>query len=152
MSPLKRFFLIDGLIFQWNLYLCPCPNRIFSTLIPSGVRMVLSFENTYNFFSFCLVFCSFNRTFASLKHRWSQGISTLCIYQNKESTPTYLVHISNISSKDLQLIKYRAPMEQAYNKVVSPIHVRYLYGRCPVYVRYRSGQVPDKWRTYSGQR
>jgi len=56
MSPLKRFFLIDGLIFQWNLYLCPCPNRIFSTLIPSGVRMVLSFENTYNFFLFVWFF------------------------------------------------------------------------------------------------
>ena len=61
-----------------------------------------------------------------------QGISTLCLYQNKGSTPTYLVHISNISSKDLQLIKYRAPMEQAYNKVVSPIHVRYLSGICSV--------------------
>ena len=81
-----------------------------------------------------------------------QGISTLCLYQNKGSTPTYLVHISNISSKDLQLIKYRASMEQAYNKVVSPIHVRYLYGRCPVYIRYRSGHVPNKCRTYSGQR
>ena len=81
-----------------------------------------------------------------------QGISTLCLYQNKGSTPTYLVHISNISSKDLQLIKYRASMEQAYNKVVSPIHVRYLSGICPVYVRYKSGHVPNKCRTYSGQR
>ena len=81
-----------------------------------------------------------------------QGISTLCLYQNKGSTPTYLVHISNISSKDLQLIKYRAPMEQAYNKVASPIHVRYLSGICPVYVRYKSGQVPNKCRTYTGQR
>ena len=43
-------------------------------------------------------------------------------------------------------------MEQAYNKAVSPIHVRYLYGRYPVYVRYKSGHVPDKYRTYSGQR
>ena len=43
-------------------------------------------------------------------------------------------------------------MEQAYNKAVSPIHVRYLYVRCPVYVRYKSGQVPNKCRTYSGQR
>ena len=43
-------------------------------------------------------------------------------------------------------------MEQAHNKAVSPIHVRYLYGRCPVYVRYKSGHVPDKYRTYSGQR
>ena len=43
-------------------------------------------------------------------------------------------------------------MEQAYNKAVSPIYVRYLYGRCPVYVRYESGHVPDKYRTYSGQR
>ena len=40
-------------------------------------------------------------------------------------------------------------MEQAYNKAVSPIHVRYLYGRCPVDVRYKSGHVPDKYRTYS---
>ena len=76
-----------------------------------------------------------------------QGISTLCLYQNKGSTPTYLVHISNISSKDLQLIKYRASMEQAYNKVVSPIHVRYLSGICPVYVRYMFGIKADKYRT-----
>ena len=26
MSPRKRFFLIDGLIFQWNLYLCELNN------------------------------------------------------------------------------------------------------------------------------
>ena len=58
----------------------------------------------------------------------------------------------DISSKDLQNINNRAPMEQAYNKAVSPIHVRYLYVRCPVYVRYKSGQVPNKCRTYSGQR
>ena len=32
-------------------------------------------------------------------------------------------------------------MEQAYNKAVSPIHVR-----------YKSGHVPDKYLTYSGQR
>ena len=64
----------------------------------------------------------------------------------------YLVHISNISSKDLQLIKYRAPMEQAYNKAVSPIHVRYLYGRFPVYVRYKSGHVQYMCRTFSRQR
>ena len=72
-----------------------------------------------------------------------QGISTLCLYQNKGSTPTYLVHISSISSKDLQHIKYRAPMEQAYNKVVSPIHVWYLSGRCPVLKRTSTGQVPN---------
>ena len=68
------------------------------------------------------------------------------------SATAYLVHISNISSKDLQNINNSAPMEQAYNKAVSPIHVRYLYGRCTVDVRYESGHVPDKYRTYSGQR
>lgn len=72
--------------------------------------------------------------------------------KKKGSTPRYLVHISNISSKDLQNINNSAPMEQAYNKAVSPIHVRYLYGRCTVDVRYESGHVPDKYRTYSGQR
>ena len=72
-----------------------------------------------------------------------QGISTLCLYQNKGSTPTYLVHISNISSKDLQLIKYRASMEQAYNKVVSPIHVRYLSGICSVKKRTSTEQVTN---------
>lgn len=68
---------------------------------------------------------------------------------------SYFLHLTSylfISSKDLQNINNRAPMEQAYNKAVSPIHVRYLYGICPVYVRYKSGHVPDKCRTYSGQR
>ena len=72
-----------------------------------------------------------------------QGISTLCLYQNKGSTPTYLVHISNISSKDLQNINNRAPMEQAYNKVAFPIHVRYFYGICPVQKRTSTEQVPN---------
>jgi len=34
MSPLKRFFLIDGLIFQWNLYLCPCPRHKYIMSLP----------------------------------------------------------------------------------------------------------------------
>ena len=39
-------------------------------------------------------------------------------FRQQKRTPTYLVHISNISSKDLQNINNRAPMEQAYNKAV----------------------------------
>ena len=38
-------------------------------------------------------------------------------------------------------------MEQAYNKAVSPIHVRYMSGTCPLYVRYMSGIKADMYRT-----
>ena len=33
--------------------------------------------------------------------------------------------------------------KQAYNKAVSPIHVRYLYGICPVLKRTSTGQVTN---------
>ena len=105
----------------------------------SVIRYYRSKIQTKIYFPFCLIFCTFNRTFVSLKPKHKYIVSI----KKKGSTPTYLVHISNISSKDLQNINNRAPMEQAYNKAVSPIHVRYLYGRCPVDVRYKSGQVPD---------
>ena len=60
MGSRKRFFLIEGFYFNGictfdfsgfslNYQLS---NRIFSTLIPSGVRMVLSFENTNKIFFF----------------------------------------------------------------------------------------------------
>ncbi len=55
-----------------------------------------------------------------------QGINTFCLYHNKG----------------------RTPMNQANNKVIAHIHVRYMSGICPVLVRYMSAFLPDIYRTY----
>ena len=51
----------------------------------------------------------------------SLGINTFCLYHNKG----------------------RIPMNQANNKIIAHIHVRYMSGTCPVYVRFFTGHIPD---------
>ena len=52
----------------------------------------------------------------------SLGINTFCLYHNKG----------------------RTPMNQANNKTIAPIHVRYMSGL----VRYMYAFIPDIYRTY----
>ena len=111
----------------------------------SVIRYYRSKIQTKIYFPFCLVFCTFNRTFVSLKpkHKYMMFQS-----KRKEALQriwyislTFQVKISKISI-----------IEPQWNKHITRQNLQFMSGTCTVDVRYKSGHVPDKYRTYSGQR
>lgn len=111
----------------------------------SVIRYYRSKIQTKIYFPFCLVFCTFNRTFVSLKpkHKYMMFQS-----KRKEALQriwyislTFQVKISKISI-----------IEPQWNKHITRQYLQFMSGTCTVDVRYMSGIKADKYRTYSGQR
>ena len=109
----------------------------------SVIRYYRSKIQTKIYYPFCLVFCTFNRTFVSLKpkHKYMMFLSKRkeALRRIQYISLTFQVKISKISI-----------IQPQWNKHITRQYLLFMSGTCTVDVRYMSGMKADMYRTSTG--